>query len=55
MCWALRRAVNGSSRKKACSAGFEEVEYAVGRWVAGNMKAAIAKVAIDPPLKGCDV
>lgn len=48
MCWSLRRAAEGSSRKKACSAGFEEVEYAVGRRVAGNTEAAVADEATDP-------
>lgn len=48
MCWALRKAAKGYSRKKACSAGFEEVEYAVGRWVAGNMEAAVADETMDP-------
>jgi len=47
MCWALSRAVKGSSGKKSCSADFEEVEYALGRWVAGNVETAIAEEAMD--------
>lgn len=37
-----------SSRKKACSTGFEEVQYAVGSWVPGSVEAAITEEAMDP-------
>lgn len=47
MCSALRRAVKGSSRKQACNTGFKEVEYAVGRWAAGNMEVDIAEEDMD--------
>lgn len=33
---------------QACSSVFEDVKYAVGRWVAGNMEAAITEYAMDP-------
>lgn len=47
MCSVLTRAMKGSSRKLTCSAGFKEVEYAAGRWAAGNIEVDIAEEHMD--------
>lgn len=33
--------MKGVSRREPCSAGFGEVEYAMVRWVIGNVEAVI--------------